>query len=159
SSTDVWAVGEYYSKGWKTLTENWNGKTWTLVNRPNVLVSNETNAVAVLPDGSAWTGGEYAPKGGYPQGVTERLCPDLVSNSGFAVPDVSAPLGISVSWLADPSDQGTHTVTDGSGMGLFDSGSMGPSAPFAWTPPGSGTYSFIDGQTGHTGAVSVSMTA
>jgi hypothetical protein len=157
SGTNVWAVGEYYKSGWKELAESWNGHGWTLVSRPNVSRSNETNAIAVLPDGTAWAGGEYADRGQPFQGVTNRLCPDIVTDSGFSVTSVSPALGESVAWLTDAASLGTHTISDGSGMGLFDSGELGANTSFSVTLPGSGTYPFTDQDTGQSGAAAVPM--
>jgi len=35
SSNDVWAVGTYYSNGYKTLTMHWNGAQWSIVPSPS----------------------------------------------------------------------------------------------------------------------------
>jgi hypothetical protein len=46
SATDIWAVGNTYSNGvTTTLTEHWNGTTWSLVPGPG----NSFNAVASIP--------------------------------------------------------------------------------------------------------------
>jgi hypothetical protein len=55
-----------------------------------------------------------------------------------------ASRGSRVSWQFDgPSD---HSVTDTSGMKLFDSGQHAPGTSYSFIPPGSGNYPYADGQ-------------
>ncbi len=60
STNDIWAVGYYYDSGSvnQTLTEHWNGTTWTIVPSPNAGSSyNNLNAVAVVSANDVWAVG------------------------------------------------------------------------------------------------------
>jgi hypothetical protein len=61
SATDVWAVGNYQSKGIvKTLTEHWNGSAWKAVSSPNPSPEAQLNAVSRVPGTKQlWAVGEY----------------------------------------------------------------------------------------------------
>ncbi|HEU5440595.1 MAG TPA: hypothetical protein VFU88_15020 [Ktedonobacterales bacterium] len=60
---DLWAVGNYYTSDpttdlLLTLTERWNGTSWSVVPSPNVpSVNSSLNAVAVLSPTDAWAVG------------------------------------------------------------------------------------------------------
>ena len=59
---DAWAVGWYHSSGGspaeQTLTEHWNGTSWSIVASPNVGTGNNAfYADSVTPGASAQTGG------------------------------------------------------------------------------------------------------
>jgi hypothetical protein len=62
SSTDVWAVGDFLnaSNVFQTLTENWNGSSWTIVPSPSQPGTEAgLNAVATASDGRyIWAVGE-----------------------------------------------------------------------------------------------------
>jgi len=67
-----------------------------------------------------------------------------VSDTGLSPAIAYASRGSRVSWQFDgPSD---HSVTDTSGMNLFDSGKRGPGTSYSFIPPGSGNYAYADGQ-------------
>jgi len=58
---DAWAVGEsYVGDRYKTLTEHWNGATWSLVPSPNVAntSSNDLYAVSATSSGDVWAVGD-----------------------------------------------------------------------------------------------------
>src|SRR5713226_3906576 len=62
SSSDVWAVGSYYidDRGSvsKTLTEHWNGSSWSVVPSPNPETSsNALSGVAIVSSSDAWAVG------------------------------------------------------------------------------------------------------
>ncbi|HST03198.1 MAG TPA: hypothetical protein VLQ48_00505, partial [Chloroflexia bacterium] len=62
SANDVWAVG---SSGdsfglYSTLTEHWNGSSWSVVSSPNAgSIPNELNGVAVVSANDVWAVGYY----------------------------------------------------------------------------------------------------
>jgi len=63
SASNIWAVG-YYSNSSnvdETLTEHWNGTSWSIVSSPNVTgaSANLLNGVTALSASSIWTVGEY----------------------------------------------------------------------------------------------------
>src|SRR5450432_1323429 len=41
SDTDIWAVGESYGSGYKTLTQHWDGTSWMVV--PSLNPSGKSN--------------------------------------------------------------------------------------------------------------------
>ena len=66
-----------------------------------------------------------------------------ISETGFDPSTViNQTLGTSVKWTNGGT--GNHTVTDTSGMGLFDSGTMAPGAAFTWPFIGAGNYTYKD---------------
>jgi hypothetical protein len=63
-----------------------------------------------------------------------------VSDFAFTPRDVSAPMGTGTEWsFVGPS---VHTVTDASGMGLFDSGTVDQGGEFRYYFIGAGNYRF-----------------
>jgi uncharacterized repeat protein (TIGR01451 family) len=63
-----------------------------------------------------------------------------VADTGFSPRNVTVARGDIVRWTAVGPSQ--HTVTDGSGMGLFDSGTLDPDDTFIFGFAASGTYSY-----------------
>ena len=64
SPCDAWAVGFDLDSGGmdKTLTEHWNGSTWTVVPSPNVAgLDNILNGVRAESPTDIWAVGESAP--------------------------------------------------------------------------------------------------
>lgn len=59
SSGDIWTAGQFYQNSVQnTLTEHWNGSTWTLVASPNpASSSNRLSSIAVTPKGTLWAVG------------------------------------------------------------------------------------------------------
>ena len=65
-----------------------------------------------------------------------------VTDNAYVPKVLFASRGARVSWdFVGPSD---HTVTDASGMGLFDSGRRAPGTAFSYIPPGAGNYAYTD---------------
>jgi len=63
SPSDVWAVGETENTAnqARTVTEHWNGRTWTLVPSPSEGTLSGLSAVAVTSNHQAWAvGGSFA---------------------------------------------------------------------------------------------------
>lgn len=64
SSTNIWAVGYYYSSTaaqLKTLTQHWNGTAWSIITSPNPNLGQGDNAlygVVVAANGGAWAVGQ-----------------------------------------------------------------------------------------------------
>jgi plastocyanin len=76
-----------------------------------------------------------------------------ITNSGFSKANQGVKVGSTVTWTN--SGPGTHTATDGSTMGLFDSGLMAVNGTYAFTFVGSGNYTVRDSQTGNTMRIKV----
>ena len=63
-----------------------------------------------------------------------------VSDFQFQPKNIFPPIGGEVRWnFAGPS---VHTVTDNTGMGLYDSGSRGPGSSYSFAFPSAGNYPF-----------------
>jgi len=64
SANNIWAVGNFYntnSRTYQTLTEHWNGSSWSIVTSRNVAgsVSNILKGVASLSASNVWAIGQY----------------------------------------------------------------------------------------------------
>jgi len=63
SANDVWAVGAFNDSGGpqQTLTEHWNGSTWSVVPSPNQgTTGSELHAVAAISSNDVWAVGWYS---------------------------------------------------------------------------------------------------
>jgi plastocyanin len=81
-----------------------------------------------------------------------------VTDAGFTKPaGGSLALGSSVQWVFH--GPGTHTVTDASGMGTFDSGPRGPGSVYTVTFPDAGSFPYrCSLHTQLTGTIQIPMT-
>src|SRR5262249_12684105 len=61
SSSDVWAVGYYFSaSGYQTLAEHWDGTQWSIVPAPNQTTGDDQLlSVAVVSSTDVWAVGFY----------------------------------------------------------------------------------------------------
>lgn len=64
SSSDMWAVGNYYNTSnlFRTLIEHWDGSTWSLIASPNMGTQRSGSylyGVAVVSSSDVWTVGYY----------------------------------------------------------------------------------------------------
>lgn len=62
SSTDIWTAGQFLlplqGSAQQTLTENWNGSSWSVVPSPNASRSNNRlHGIAATPSGTLWAVG------------------------------------------------------------------------------------------------------
>ncbi len=48
SSNDVWTVDHYGATFYQTLTEHWNGTSWSIISSPNPGTSSDLKAVATI---------------------------------------------------------------------------------------------------------------
>jgi hypothetical protein len=72
SGNDLWAVGQRAQDetttgvppGTRTLTEHWNGTSWSVVTSPNVADQDTLNAVAAITSASVATAGTYEDRSG-----------------------------------------------------------------------------------------------
>lgn len=64
SAKDVWAVGSWAGAGtgdgYASLTEHWNGRSWTIVPSPNPGLNRQLHGVAALSPTDVWAVGTYA---------------------------------------------------------------------------------------------------
>ena len=79
SSTNVWAVGSFSAQGGgfnQTLTEQWNGTSWSIISSPNVGPGNSSlNGVATIPaNAQIWAAGGHDSNSGVPQTLIEFYC-------------------------------------------------------------------------------------
>lgn len=154
---DAWAVGYWYQTAPRgpaePLIEHWDGVTWSRVSTPDTdaeSVAEYLEGVTALPGGPAWAAGT-----GTEGGVLNRTCPVQVTDSGFFPGRPSVSFGDTVAWSVPSADGGPHSVTDASGLGLFDSGALPAGTSFTFTLSAAGTYRQVDSETGHAGEVGV----
>ena len=154
SPADVWAVGATIDPGWsgRGLTMHWDGTNWSVVQPP---LSRPLTGVTALPDGTVLAAGglgHYLP--------LQKRCEIRVGDNGVLPASVAGiPFATTIAWSFDLASTTNHSVSDASGMGLFDSGLRAPGGSFTFTFPAAGTYALIDSATGRTSTVKVSMTA
>ena len=89
SSTDVWAVGNYQtSAGTFTLTEHWNGTSWSIVSSPNPsTTANDLYGVGGSSSSDVWAVGYYS-SGQY---TTHSLIEHWNGTAWSVVPDSDPP--------------------------------------------------------------------
>jgi plastocyanin len=148
SAGDVWAVGEGVVTGVPYIAKvilHWDGTSWTRVSSS----FGSMSGVTALPQGVVFAAG----------GALHQLCEIAVTDAGIAPSSVTGvALGANIAWHIDTAAAQGHTVTDASGMGLFDSGLRAPGGSFTFTFDAAGSYPIIDQATGRKSTVKVSMT-
>ncbi len=152
SSGDLWAVGYWYGEGGQLpLIEHWDGTAWTPVDGVNPFGEFQmlTDIVA-LPTGVLWTVGTN---------LFEEMIESGVGDDGFAAGRTSGRLGSAEAWHFPSANQQTHSVTDPTGCGLFDSGLRPADESFLFPFTVAGTYTARDDQTATTETVGVPMIA
>ncbi len=138
SPGDVWAVGDKFNGSFlseRALVEHWDGTNWSALPGQGLVSS--------LSSVSASAGNVWA----VTQGFAERLCPIAVSETGFSPQTSQVPQGSAAAWTISSSDTQAHSVTDASGMGLFDSGLRAPGASYTFVFSAAGTYKILDSST------------
>jgi acetyl esterase/lipase/plastocyanin len=80
-----------------------------------------------------------------------------VGDTGFSPKTVTAKLGSNLIWTFGGT--GTHTATDSTGMGLFDSGPQPPGATYIYTFTSAGNYKAKDNSTGKSATVQIPTVA
>jgi hypothetical protein len=161
---DLWAVGnQVVPYGHLTVVvEHWDGRSWLQVPSPFVYPSVDwvANAITALGDDRVWAAPEtYVSPGNYYIPSLAALCLIRVTDGG-SVPR-STIIGIPTPevWMVDPHSQGAHSVTDGSGMALFDSGLLQPGESYSYTFQMAGTFPIVDSATGLQSSVVVRLYA
>lgn len=156
ASGDVWFVGtSTYSP--VPVIEHWNGSVLSVVGASSVIAKGGLFGTSALSQGKAWSVGFTQTQG--MNTLVEQLCPVSVTDSGFSPATSTVSFGSSVAWTFPSTNHNNHTVTDSSGMGLFDSGSKAPGSSYVVTLTGAGSYSVVDSLSAKTSTIKVTMTA
>jgi hypothetical protein len=150
SADDVWAAGQTPAPGASSpglVLLHWDGASWTTVDTGTASAGYARGSVEALPNGVVLAAGTQI----------QELCEINVSDGGFA-PAASRGMvmGKPIFWNVSA---GTHTVTDGSGLGLFDSGAIVAGGSFTTSFAAAGSYSILDSATRRTGLVTVGLKA
>ena len=148
SSADVWATGVFQKQQGDpkySLIEHWDGRSWKAW--AGVKGSPAMYGASALPDGSAWAVG-YHHLGPRYRSTIERICPVQVDPDGFTPAQAAVPLGQTVAWKVPPGASGPASVADATGLGLFDSGPIQPSASFTRRFGSAGAYAISNGASG-----------
>jgi hypothetical protein len=83
------------------------------------------------------------------------LAPVIVGDTGISPSEQIQMPGVTTCWRVSWNAKNQHSVTDRSGLGLFDSGLHKAGYVFRYTFEGAGTYTATDVATGDTGTVAV----
>jgi plastocyanin len=157
TSQDVWAVGftnDAPDGTADSLILHWDGTSWRQVTSPSPAQTSDLFAVDVVSGSSdVWAAGEA---GG---SFTARVCPVRVSDSEVDPDTADVDVGSSVAWAFPVANTLSHSVTDDSGLGQFDSGPRSPGGSFVHTFGASGTHEIIDTATGHLSSIGVVPTS
>jgi hypothetical protein len=134
SAGDIWSTGPHFTGGnWHTVTNQVNGSR-----------ADRYDGVTVGSPTEAWRVGFRLGSG-----IIEHACSIDVSDLGSSPTDVSGGLGATAAWHFDATNTTRHSVTDASGLGLFDSGLRPADGSFAWTLSWAGSFATIDSATGN----------
>jgi hypothetical protein len=160
SADDVWATGQGENKHYPfggLLLYHWDGTAWSLAHFEPVLGSFIYD-LDESPSGTIWgVGGFGDAYFGSSATYVARICPAVVSDSGFAPEVATASFRMPTEWRFDPLNTATHSVADATGLGLFDSGPRGSGGSFVYQFPAAGTYTVVDADTGNQESVQVPL--
>jgi plastocyanin len=168
SRGDVYAIGGGNDSS--ALVEHYDGTAWSVVatqssfNSGNVLYglaalsTGPVQVVGYRAVRGGGSGGGNAPLDDHSATMSGQLCSVLVTESGFSPSTVSGTTGATVAWSFSSANTATHSVTDNSGMGLYDSGLRLPGSSYTFIFVGAGTYSVIDMGNSSKGSVKVPLT-
>jgi hypothetical protein len=157
SSRNVWVGGAAYDAlagTYQTMTENWDGASWTIVPTARTSGPSQIEAMAVVSDNDLWAIGSASESN-----ANLHNCPVRVLDAGFVPAGSDVVHGAGVSWSIPSSDSQAHRVVDMTGMGLFDSGVRQPGSTFTYTYIGAGWYLVQDSATGSTSQIRVPLNA
>jgi hypothetical protein len=155
---DAWAVGFTNDAGAQgtadSLILHWDGTSWRQVSSPSPAQDSDLFAVDTVTGGSdVWAAGEAG------WSFTARICPVRVSDADVEPGTANVDVGSSVAWAFPVANTLSHSVTDDSGLGLFDSGPRSPGGSYVHTFVDSGTHEIIDTATGHLSSIGVVPTS
>ncbi len=78
SSSDIWAVGAYISgytgtvAYYSTLTEHWNGTSWSVISSPNAGTYAELFGITTISPSSVWAVGDFQDSSGHRRTLVEH---------------------------------------------------------------------------------------
>ncbi len=142
SSSDVWATGDDQAGA---LVEHWNGRAWSMVSGPQAIPL--PFAIGSLGEGHVWISGN--------NNVVEQVCPSQVSDTSMGQTPIHTVQDLATAWHVTLSSTKAHSVTDATGLGLFDSGSIAPGGSYLVSLAGAGWYTVKDTQSTDTARVGV----
>ena len=145
SPSDCWAIGEYYyaaGSRWQTLTEHWEGTSWSIVTSPNATRTSPNNlkSVTCTSDSNCWAVG-YVDLGT----ANSRSLIEHWNGSVWAIvpsPDYLPPTG-SIQVVVQTNPLCRAFFVDGVGYS--------EKQLFSWTPGSSHTIATTSMQSGGTG--------
>jgi hypothetical protein len=152
---DVWAAGNWGIDD--PAVDHWDGTKWSRVAGPVVPNGELFDSTAV--DGTLWTVGYASDGHGANLTYVARVCPVAVGDGGFFPHSSRFPFGTRAFWTVGPQSSQQHSITDASGMGLFDSGLLLAGAAFDFVFIAGGTYPVVDSGSSQTSSVEVSITS
>jgi hypothetical protein len=158
---DVWAVGEIPSGigAGASVLEHWDGSAWSSANSVRVpgdrldIYRDELDTVAVLPSGRALALLCCTRR----EPVLYQLQPMQLTDRGFVRPLAWVRQGRTVVWHLSDADRRRHSIADGSGIDLFDSGLLRPGGSYMRQFDAAGTYTVKDATSGSTATVEVPL--
>ncbi|HLE44683.1 MAG TPA: hypothetical protein VJB36_11765, partial [Methylomirabilota bacterium] len=160
---DAWAVGseEKSPTTSRAAIVHDDGASLVQVPVPDPAASSGLADTDALPNGTLWTvGWQWNGLEGSPaRPLILRLCEIRVGDAGFSRSSASVPPGSEVAFGMPARNAGRHSVTDDSGLGLFDSGPVSPGGSFLASFPGAGRYPLTDTETGNGMVVRVPVRA
>ena len=144
SPGDVWAVG---NTGGKAITEHWDGASWSAVAGVNLFDEQNLDDVLSLPGGRLWTvGNNRFATGQLFQQLTEA---PVVDGTGPPTESIRGTFGRPIAWRFPGKNHRKHSVTDVSGLRLFDSGLRAHGRSFVYRFTAAGAYWVKDKTTSH----------
>jgi hypothetical protein len=168
TSGDIWAVGAQITPGGNVqgastgatigLIAHYDGSAWSVL--PNRAVTPDGSTFEGVGQGSAddvWLVGTTLMDKLVERTIAAHVCPSVVSSAGFSPVKAFGPAGADFVWSVDPASATTHTITDASGLGLYDSGPRAAGASFTATLPDAGAYPVVDHTTGAKQTVTVAL--
>jgi hypothetical protein len=144
SAADIWSTGPHFTGGnWRTVTGQVNGGR-----------ADRYDAVTVGSPTEAWRVGFRVDTG-----IIEHLCAIDVGDAASTPDDAPGGLGATAIWHFDAANTARHTVSDASGLGLFDSGLRPAGGSFTWTLAWAGSFRITDTPTGNTSVIRAPLLA
>jgi hypothetical protein len=140
SPGDIWATSV---QAFNPLVEHWDGSRWSIVTVPDSDGNSQLrpSGVGALPSGEVWIVGYNTTPF---TTMKQHMCPTQVLDSGFSPAASDVGRGLTAAWDFPAADASSHTVTDATGLGLFDSGSKLPGTSFTFRFAAAGTYAIVD---------------
>ena len=155
---DVWTLAVRAVGTSSQQIRHWDGDGWASVDP----VPPRRPGLSPFVLGGTKVGSAIWAVGGtrYPGTFAERICPAAVTGAGFSTPRADGRIPTTtVAWTIPATDVHAHSVVDGTGLGLFDSGLRDPGGSFLYAFPAAGSYRVVDGVTGNGMTVRMRPTA